>query len=224
MPESSYEEAQAIGSVMGHAFMQDSVVTGFLQPSGTNRTLVLTKQDNSDFNMDEMNQINESLKPLSREAVWGVESVDFTNMDNNAIFIGDPESWTLDFDSYTPEQLQSFRKMIRPIADTMGLNLNSVNLNTELVEYENEGYREKATRLGDKAFAEGSSSIQEAAIRDLYEPSWKAYQNFIQEIGSNYEVASPLEQDGNILDTIRASRRIKDTPTLTEQQQQELYD
>ena len=224
LPESSYEEAQAIGSVMGHAFMQDSVVTGFLQPSGTNRTLVLTKQDNSDFNMDEMNQINESLKPLSREAVWGVESVDFTNMDNNAIFIGDPESWTLDFDSYTPEQLQSFRKMIRPIADTMGLNLNSVNLNTELVEYENEGYREKATRLGDKAFAEGSSSIQEAAIRDLYEPSWKAYQNFIQEIGSNYEVASPLEQDGNILDTIRASRRIKDTPTLTEQQQQELYD
>jgi len=223
LPESSYEEAQAIGSVIGHAFMQDSVVTGFLQPSGTNRTLVLTKQDNSDFNMDEMNQINELLKPLSREAVWGVESVDFTNMDN-AIFIGDPESWTLDFDSYTTEQLQSFRKMIRPIADTMGLNLNSVNLNTELVEYENEGYREKATRLGDKAFAEGSSSIQEAAIRDLYEPSWKAYQNFIQEIGSNYEVASPLEQDGNILDTIRASRRIKDTPTLTEQQQQELYD
>jgi len=223
LPESSYEEAQAIGSVMGHAFMQDSVVTGFLQPSGTNRTLVLTKQDNSDFNMDEMNQINESLKPLSREAVWGVESVDFTNMDN-AIFIGDPESWTLDFDSYTPEQLQSFRRIMRPLADTMGLNLNSVNLNTELVEYENEGYREKATRLGDKAFAEGSSSIQEAAIRDLYEPSWKAYQNFVQEIGSNYEVASPLEQDGNILDTIRASRRIKDTLTLTEQQQQELYD
>lgn len=223
LPESSYEEAQAVASVMGHALMQDSVVTGFLQPSGTNRTLVLTKQDNSDFNIDEINQINELLKPLSREAVWGEENVDFTAMDN-AIFIGDPESWTLDFDSYTPEQLQSFRRIIRPIADTMGLNLNSVNLNTELVENANEGYREKATRLGDKAFAEGSSSIQEAAIRDLYEPSWKAYQNFIQEIGSNYEVASPLEQDGNILDTIRASRRIKDTPTLTEQQQQELYD
>ena len=223
LPESSYEEAQAVASVMGHALMQDSVVTGFLQPSGTNRTLVLTKQDNSDFNIDEINQINELLKPLSREAVWGEENVDFTAMDN-AIFIGDPESWTLDFDSYTPEQLQSFRRIIRPIADTMGLNLNSVNLNTELVENANEGYREKATRLGDKAFAEGSSSIQEAAIRDLYEPSWKAYQNFIQEIGSNYEVASPLDQDGNILDTIRASRRIKDTPTLTEQQQQELYD
>ena len=223
LPESSYEEAQAVASVMGHALMQDSVVTGFLQPSGTNRTLVLTKQDNSDFNIDEINQINELLKPLSREAVWGEENVDFTAMDN-AIFIGDPESWTLDFDSYTTEQLQSFRRIIRPIADTMGLNLNSVNLNTELVENANEGYREKATRLGDKAFAEGSSSIQEAAIRDLYEPSWKAYQNFIQEIGSNYEVASPLDQDGNILDTIRASRRIKDTPTLTEQQQQELYD
>ena len=223
LPESSYEEAQAVASVMGHALMQDSVVTGFLQPSGTNRTLVLSKQDNSNFNIDEINQINELLKPLSREAVWGEENIDFTAMDN-AIFIGDPASWTLDFDSYTPEQLQSFRRTIRPIADTMGLNLNSVNLNTELVENENEGYREKATRLGDKAFAEGSSSIQEAAIRDLYEPSWKAYQNFVQEIGSNYEVASPLEQDGNILDTIRASRRIKDTPTLTEQQQQELYD
>ncbi len=223
LPESSYEEAQAVASVMGHALMQDSVVTGFLQPSGTNRTLVLSKQDNSDFNIDEINQINELLKPLSREAVWGEENVDFTAMDN-AIFIGDPESWTLDFDSYTPEQLQSFRRIIRPIADTMGLNLNSVNLNTELVENANEGYKEKATRLGDKAFAEGSPSIQEAAIRDLYEPSWKAYQNFVQEIGSNYKVASPLEQDGNILDTIRASRRIKDTPTLTEQQQQELYD
>ena len=223
LPESSYEEAQAVASVMGHALMQDSVVTGFLQPSGTNRTLVLSKQDNSNFNIDEINQINELLKPLSREAVWGEENIDFTAMDN-AIFIGDPASWTLDFDSYTPEQLQSFRRIMRPLADTMGLNLNSVNLNTELVENENEGYREKATRLGDKAFAEGSSSIQEAAIRDLYEPSWKAYQNFVQEIGSNYEVASPLEQDGNILDTIRASRRIKDTPTLTEQQQQELYD
>ena len=222
LPESSYEEAQAIASVMGHALMQDSVVTGFLQPNGTNRTLVLTKQDNSNFNLDEINQINELLKPLSREAVWGEENIDLTAMDN-AIFIGDPASWTLDFDAYTPEQLQSFRRTIRPIADTMGLNLNSVNLNTELVENENEGYRQKAARLGDKAFAEGSSSIQEASIRDLYEPSWQAYQNFIQEVGSDHEVASPLEQDGNILDTTRASRRIKDAPTLTEEQQQELY-
>jgi len=222
LPESSYEEAQAIASVMGHALMQDSVVTGFLQPNGTNRTLVLTKQDNSNFNLDEINQINELLKPLSREAVWGEENIDLTAMDN-AIFIGDPASWTLDFDAYTPEQLQSFRRTIRPIADTMGLNLNSVNLNTELVENENEGYRQKAARLGDKAFAEGSSSIQEASIRDLYEPSWQAYQNFIQEVGSDHEVASPLEQDGNILDTTRASRRIKDAPTLTEEEQQELY-
>ena len=222
LPESSYEEAQAIASVMGHALMQDSVVTGFLQPNGTNRTLVLTKQDNSNFNLDEINQINELLKPLSREAVWGEENIDLTAMDN-AIFIGDPASWTLDFDAYTPEQLQSFRRTIRPIADTMGLNLNSVNLNTELVENENEGYRQKAARLGDKAFAEGSSSIQEAAIRDFYEPAWQTYQNFIQEIGSDHEVASPLEQDGNILDTTRASRRIKDAPTLTEEQQQELY-
>ena len=202
--------------------MQDSVVTGFLQPNGTNRTLVLSKQDNSDFNIDEINQINELLKPLSREAVWGEEHIDLTAMDN-AIFIGDPASWTLDFDAYTPEQLQSFRRTIRPIADTMGLNLNSVNLNTELVENENEGYRQKAARLGDKAFAEGSSSIQEASIRDLYEPSWQAYQNFIQEVGSDHEVASPLEQDGNILNTTRGSRRIKDAPTLTEEEQQELY-
>ena len=220
LPDSTYQDVQGYASIMGHALMQDSVVTGFLQPSGTSRTLVLSKQDNSDFSLDEINQINELLEPLSRNAVWGEESVDLTAMDN-AIFIGDPASWTLDLDAYTPAQLEEFRKMISPVAETMGFNLNSINLNTELVE--NDKYRQKAEKLTDKTLAEGSPSIQEAAIRDIYEPFGQTYQNFLRQIGSNHEAVMPLEQDGSILGISRASRRIKDAPTLTEEQQQELY-
>ena len=221
-PDSSYQEVQAYASIMGHAFMQDAVITGFLKPTGVHETLALTKQDGSSFSVDEINQIQASLNPLRREAFGEPSPIGLTSIDDNSvIFMGDPSSWGLSVDQYTVDQLESFRETVRPIADTMGLNLNSINLNTELVE--NEGYKQKAERLGDKAFAEGSPAIQEAAIRDLYEPTWQTYQNFIQEVGSDHKVASPLEQDGNILDTTRASRRIKDVPTLTEEQQQELY-
>ena len=209
LPTLDYAEAQDVGAILADAFMQDSVATGYMQPNGANRTLLISKPDDAAFTQEELTEFNRRLEELRRATAWGEDvTVDYALMgsDQNMIIMGDPASWGVSSADYRSAKLGELAEMVLPIAETLGFNIKRSRLNTELINYEQEdtagnpeyGYRSKVGQLRHRGSFPGTPNIQRAAIRDLYLPVWKTYQALLKEQGAeSQDLIPPWEKAGN---------------------------
>ena len=209
LPTLDYAEAQDVGAILADAFMQDSVATGYMQPNGANRTLLISKPDDAAFTQEDLTEFNRRLEELRRATAWGDDvTVDYALMgsNQNMIVIGDPASWGVSSADYRSAKLGELAEMVLPIAETLGFNIKRSRLNTELINYEQEdtagnpeyGYRSKVGQLRHRGSFPGTPNIQRAAIRDLYLPVWKTYQSLLKEQGAEpQDLIPPWEKAGN---------------------------
>ena len=183
-PNSTATEIKDYGRLLGDAFLQDAVVYFKASTRGRQSTGVMfVKPDNSLLTQTELNDLVRDLKNIDRD-------FDFTLLAGHKVgpMVLDPKSF-LEGQPYDKRQYANFLRKLVPLAKEKGYTLESFNGDSSYLAYETgqegtsgSGYSNALERVRSKRGGLESSSLQRAALSNLYIPIYKKYEKFARQL------------------------------------------
>ena len=191
LPGASLETAAQVGEVMGHALLQDAIVTGQPKYDGQQFGVRVTKPDGSKFTTDEILELYKKVNPEAK-----ADGINFT-VDGDRSGVRFLDGSFFEADQYGDEQLEAFAGTLAAAVGE-GYGYEFFAQEGDYVDLSGKSESDLQATW-DRGGLAGRPDLQRVAVRELYQPIWRAYLRHRFKVGAGPYFAKegplpPLQQ------------------------------
>ena len=174
----SIDQANFAANVLGDALLQDAAITTVPSfGSGSQVGIAVKKKDESNFEIEELQMIANTLNPENR-----ADGINFTVDDSNTLTFMDERVYddTIDYDEklMLPDFVASMKEKL-----PSSMEFDIYIFHQEGEYHDSGGYKENIRKYGSKGVAAQRFDLYERIEDTLYKPFWNHYTKAVERFG-----------------------------------------